>query len=156
MPVYFIRNERTGLTKVGHSANVRRRVASFRTASSDRLTLLRALLGGPDLEFALHRQFRELHERGEWFRLTDEHISADYGVPDAAGVVDSVPAGLGWLRAIGEQPLTNAQKQARHRDRVKARLEAAEEAVAFVLAMRPDRIPAHTLTALQRKLEEHR
>jgi hypothetical protein len=112
----------------------------------------------------LHRQFRELHERGEWFRLTDEHISADYEVPDAAGVVDSIPAERDRLRIpaergrrmIGEKPLTNAEKQARHRERVKARLEAADEAVAFVLAMHPDHIPAHTLTALQRKLEKHR
>lgn len=162
MPVYFIRNERVGLTKVGYSANVRRRVESLRTASGDRLTLLRALVGGTDLEFALHSQFKELHERGEWFRLTDKHISADYGVPDAAGVVDSVPAGHGRLRlgrgrlklqTTGKQPLSNAQRQKIHRERVKEQLEAGEEAVMFVLALRPGRIAARTLVKLQRKLE---
>ena len=55
---------------------------------------------------------------------------------------------------LGSRPLTNAEKQARHRERIVARLEAAEEAIAFVLRLRPDVAPPRGLTALQRRLEE--
>jgi hypothetical protein len=53
---------------------------------------------------------------------------------------------------LGSRPLTNAEKQARHRERITARLEAAEEAIAFVLRLRPDVAPPRGLTALQRRL----
>jgi hypothetical protein len=59
-------------------------------------------------------------------------------------------------KMVGERPLTNAEKQARHRERITARLEAAEEAIAFVLRLKPDMAPPRGLTTLQRRLEEHR
>jgi hypothetical protein len=57
---------------------------------------------------------------------------------------------------IGDRPLTNAEVQARWRERQAERAALAQEAVAFVLALRPDRVPVRALTALQRKLEELR
>ena len=57
---------------------------------------------------------------------------------------------------LGERPLTNAEVQARWRERQAERAALAQEAVAFVLALRPDRSPPRALTALQRKLEELR
>ncbi len=57
---------------------------------------------------------------------------------------------------LGERPLTNAEVQARWRERQAERAALAAEAVAFVLALRPDRVPVRALTALQRKLEELR
>jgi hypothetical protein len=59
-------------------------------------------------------------------------------------------------KMLGERPLTNAEKQARHRERITARLAAAEEAIAFVLRLKPDMAPPRGLTTLQRRLEEHR
>jgi hypothetical protein len=57
---------------------------------------------------------------------------------------------------LGERPLTNAELQARWRERQAERAALAQEAVAFVLALRPDKAPPRALTALQRKLEELR
>jgi len=59
---------------------------------------------------------------------------------------------------LGERPLTNAEMQARWRERQAERAALAQEAVRFVLALRPDTPPPRKLTALQRKLqkEEHR
>jgi hypothetical protein len=53
---------------------------------------------------------------------------------------------------LGSRPLTNAEKQARHRERITARLAAAEEAIAFVLRLHPA-TPNTRLAALQRKLK---
>ena len=57
---------------------------------------------------------------------------------------------------LGERPLTNAEVQARWRERQQARAALAQEAVRFVLALRPDTPPPRRLVALQRKLEELR
>ena len=57
---------------------------------------------------------------------------------------------------LGERPLTNAEMQARWRERQAERAALAQEAVRFVLALRPDTPPPRRLGALQRKLEELR
>jgi hypothetical protein len=57
---------------------------------------------------------------------------------------------------LGERPLTNAEVQARWRERQAERAALAQEAVRFVLALRPDTPPPRRLVALQRKLEELR
>lgn len=59
-------------------------------------------------------------------------------------------------KPLGERPLTNAELQARWRERQAERAALAQEAVRFVLALRPDTPPPRKLTALQRKLEEQR
>ena len=53
---------------------------------------------------------------------------------------------------LGERPLTNAEVQARWRERQAGRAALAAEAVRFVLALRPDAPPPRKLVALQRKL----
>lgn len=54
---------------------------------------------------------------------------------------------------IGDRPMNNSERQKRTRQRLRERLEATEEAVAFVLRLRPGRVPTEALTALQRRLE---
>ena len=56
----------------------------------------------------------------------------------------------------GARAMTAAERQARHRERAQARLAAADEAVRFVLALRPGIAPPRQLTELQRKLETTR
>lgn len=53
---------------------------------------------------------------------------------------------------LGERPLTNAELQARWRERQAERAALAQEAVRFVLALRPDTPPPRRLVALQRRL----
>jgi hypothetical protein len=60
-------------------------------------------------------------------------------------------------KSLGDQPLTAAERMKRMRERQAERAALAAEAVAFVLALRPDAtVPPRKLVALQRKLEELR
>jgi hypothetical protein len=61
-------------------------------------------------------------------------------------------------KALGDRPLTGAERQARQRAKAVTQAALAQEAVRFVLALRPDAPPPRKLTALQRKLqkEDHR
>ena len=57
-------------------------------------------------------------------------------------------------KPIGDRPLTNAEKQKRHRLLERERRLLAEEAVAFVLRLDPHVTPVRGLAALQRRLRE--
>jgi len=59
-------------------------------------------------------------------------------------------------RLIGDRPQTVLERQQRWRERQAERAALAQEAVRFVLALRPDTPPPRRLGALQRKLEELR
>ena len=59
-------------------------------------------------------------------------------------------------RLLGTRPMTVLERQNRWRERQAERAALAQEAVRFVLALRPDAPPPRKLTALQRKLEELR
>lgn len=81
MPVYLIRAGETGPVKIGHGKDVLRRLANLQIGSSEKLTLLRVLVGGADEEAALHHRFRHLHARGEWFSFTPDMLG-DLGLVD--------------------------------------------------------------------------
>ena len=53
---------------------------------------------------------------------------------------------------LGSRPQTTLERQQRWRERQAERAALAQEAVRFVLALRPDRSPPRALTALQRRL----
>ena len=68
MPVYFIQAGEGGPIKIGHAANVRRRVAGLRTACPTEILARGYIAGDEQTERALHRQFNDDRVRGEWFR----------------------------------------------------------------------------------------
>jgi hypothetical protein len=57
-------------------------------------------------------------------------------------------------KPLGDRPLTNAEKQKRHRLLERERRLLADEAVAFVLRLNPGTVPPRGLAALQRRLRE--
>jgi len=60
-------------------------------------------------------------------------------------------------KSLGDQPMSSAERMKRLRERQAERAALAQEAVRFVLALRPDAtVPPRRLVALQRKLEELR
>jgi hypothetical protein len=59
-------------------------------------------------------------------------------------------------KLLGDRPQTVLERQQRWRERQAERAALAQEAVRFVLALRPDAPPPRRLVALQRKLEELR
>lgn len=68
--VYFVRcNE---FLKIGYAANVGERFRTMQTASPYEMELLGTMAGGVEMEEQLHRRFRHLQHRGEWFRLEGE------------------------------------------------------------------------------------
>jgi len=64
--VYFIQRE-TGPIKIGYSANVCARLASLRTSSAERLSLITTMVGDTEDERELHQFFRNCRLAGEWF-----------------------------------------------------------------------------------------
>lgn len=65
--IYFIHAEAVNAVKIGVAGDVRRRLCKMQSDSPCELTVLCTLEGGEDEERELHRQFRALRLRGEWF-----------------------------------------------------------------------------------------
>lgn len=71
--VYFVQQGETGPIKIGHSCDVRKRLATLQTGSPDRLRLLLVLAGHVADEKRLHMWFaRERIQGGEWFKSGGE------------------------------------------------------------------------------------
>lgn len=81
MPVYLVRSGDDGLVKIGFSDNVNTRLAKMQTDHPAKLSILRILDGGMELEAALHARFAMQRQRGEWFIYSDEMLS-DLGAPE--------------------------------------------------------------------------
>jgi hypothetical protein len=80
MPVYLIQSGADGLVKIGFSNNVHLRFNKMQTDNSDKLTILRILDGGKELEAVLHARFSALKVRGEWFTFSKAMLG-DIGAP---------------------------------------------------------------------------
>jgi hypothetical protein len=85
MPVYLIRSGSDGLVKIGFSETVHKRLTKMQVGSPDKLTVLRILDGGKELEAALHARFKSYRVRGEWFTFSEDMLG-DLG---AAGLRQS-------------------------------------------------------------------
>jgi hypothetical protein len=72
--VYFIRDDVTGLTKVGWALNPQKRLANLQTGSPVPLRLLGSIRGRRESEAYLHDLFAHARRHGEWFELPDEAI----------------------------------------------------------------------------------
>lgn len=65
--VYFLLCE--GFVKIGYGYDPLRRLYAAQTLNPFPVTLAATALGGEQEERVLHRAFKELHVRAEWFRL---------------------------------------------------------------------------------------
>ncbi len=74
--VYFILDEDARRVKIGFSRNVGQRVKHIDAHASGAVRLLRKVKGTFDDERAWHEKFSHIHVRREWFRCTDELLSA--------------------------------------------------------------------------------
>jgi hypothetical protein len=71
--IYIMRNERNGLIKIGQSVNPSARERTLQGEDPQNVMLFH-FAAEALVEQILHEQFNQLRVRGEWFRLTDEHI----------------------------------------------------------------------------------
>ena len=68
--VYFFQGADTGRIKIGISDNPQSRLKSLQ--SSEKLTILKQIEGGEQVERQLHSKFKHLRLHGEWFEGSDE------------------------------------------------------------------------------------
>ncbi len=71
--VYFIRLN--DFIKIGFTRNVTQRFQAIEAAVPYDVTLLHEMPGSFDLELDLHRKFKHLRVRGEWFRADLELVN---------------------------------------------------------------------------------
>jgi len=62
--------------KIGRSRDPRKRIRQLKNMTVEETTLVALVPADDDKEEDLHRQFRHLHIKGEWFRATDELVDA--------------------------------------------------------------------------------
>jgi hypothetical protein len=86
--VYFLRAG--DAIKIGRTKNLARRLRALATGSAAPLELLAAVPGGRELEARLHRRWRQLHLRGEWFRAGEALVR--FAREHAAGPAPPTPA----------------------------------------------------------------
>lgn len=70
--VYFVKAG--PFLKIGIAQNVAARVGSFSTACPYEIELVGVTEGGAKKEKELHRRFKDLHFRGEWFRYEGDLV----------------------------------------------------------------------------------
>lgn len=75
--VYLIYSQANNSYKIGISKNPIKRLKELQTGNSDKLEILSIFesLFANKLEKTLHRQFNHLHDRGEWFFLSEQEVS---------------------------------------------------------------------------------
>lgn len=73
--VYFIRSGLSQEIKIGHTLDPVVRLNELQVANSEPLTLMGTIPGGRKRESEIHRLFRHLKIRGEWYRGTRELVS---------------------------------------------------------------------------------
>ena len=72
--VYFIREGAVGPFKIGISSKVKKRMTTLQTANSEELFLMGVIVGGEEIEDALHQRFEKFLKRGEWYHPHPELI----------------------------------------------------------------------------------
>ncbi len=74
--VYFLKNGRRKLIKIGFSSDHVSRIQNIQSSTPDHVKLLATLPGNRALEAELHKRFAKYRVQGEWFRV--EGALADY------------------------------------------------------------------------------
>lgn len=80
--IYFIKSS-TGQIKIGYTKNnPESRLKQCQTGSSAKLSILKTIRGGYAMETYLHKKFKHLNTRGEWFKSDPEllHFIKNYTV----------------------------------------------------------------------------
>ena len=72
--IYFLHCELTGLTKVGKTHAVVKRIQSIQGMNCTPLRVVALIDGYSEKEHELHREFARFHVHHEWFRFGLEHV----------------------------------------------------------------------------------
>ena len=101
--VYFLTAEGLDAVKIGSTDDLRSRQKQLQIGCPVALALLSAVVGGRDVELALHERFKSHRIRGEWFRLSairDEILALPPVMTATKSVTrdDSQPPSKRWRR----------------------------------------------------------
>ncbi|MEN4767314.1 GIY-YIG nuclease family protein [Duffyella gerundensis] len=72
--VYVLHAEESGLTKIGFSTRVDKRVSEISRMSGAPLKMIAKIPAQRDLETELHQKYGGFRAHGEWFSLRKEHL----------------------------------------------------------------------------------
>ncbi len=81
MSVYFVQAGEAGPVKIGWAINAQSRVAYLQTAHYEPLRVIRVWDGDRIHENWFHNRFRTQRMRGEWFRFSQEMLTAEPQTP---------------------------------------------------------------------------
>lgn len=73
--VYALHAEDTGLTKIGFTTRLSKRISEIKNMSGAKLRLIGKSEGDKALESELHRRYESYRAHGEWFSLRDSQIT---------------------------------------------------------------------------------
>jgi len=77
--IYFVRavsgDVELGPIKVGYATNLKRRLKQLQACSPFPLKVLKAVVGGFDMESDFHREYREWNTHGEWIEATPKLLA---------------------------------------------------------------------------------
>lgn len=71
--IYFVKDDLSGLTKIGKTKDVATRISNMMT-SNPRIRVLFSYRAKESVEKAWHEELKEFRDSREWFRLTDEQL----------------------------------------------------------------------------------
>jgi len=109
--VYFLKNEDTGLVKIGMSRNLKSRIKDLRATVPGRSALLETVYTNRPrhLEKMFHLMFDKYRMNGEWFKLPDENDGTFWNQIRLYGSIRFDHEGVSI-----EEPLTPEQEQFAH------------------------------------------
>jgi len=67
--IYFIKNKKESIVKIGISRNIKTRLAIIQSNNHEELILIGSIFGGLILEKEIHKKLEKYNIRGEWFKL---------------------------------------------------------------------------------------
>jgi len=79
--VYFLRVDGKGPVKIGFTTDIDHRLGSLATGHSGKIELIALIEGSRSDEKALHRRFKDLRVRGEWFKFQGDLKKYVAGLP---------------------------------------------------------------------------
>jgi len=67
--IYFIKNKKSTVVKIGISRNIKFRLAMLQVNNHEELILIGSIYGGLIAERGIHKKLSKYNIRGEWFKL---------------------------------------------------------------------------------------
>jgi len=75
--VYIVKENGTDFVKIGVAINIENRIVGLQIGNPRELELIKSYKGGYAIETLIHKKYKDLHVRGEWFIFDESMLSID-------------------------------------------------------------------------------